>query len=780
MVLVDILPRGERVEVEYKWLLIPDPADYRLPKPSANAKPMPKSYKDKESLNTSKRQADDLPRADDPFVQGTKWAEFNTLTLTRNPYQVKIDLTKENQVWYYLGRTSTEAKAQFTEDPSKPRNNIKGYFLDTIPKPSPAPPRRSYAASYPSNFTLNAETTLFKPLPPSRPFQSAATSSRPEKPYVYKPRDNSDLYSVDPQALRSQQNFLQRSAAVAPQTSVTAPAPALQRPSPVPYAFGTDPRFLPQKTQAPTLYHSHSVPVTTVPPPAIKTPLAPPPIHHRPMPTPAVQPKLSNPFSGRSVSSKPSVFAKYPYLQKEHNRSPLEYKSPYRPGGGFMNGYQGNLQKYLQHTLFQNRSGPGNSLNPILSYPGLSGLRPISQSQSPPSTSSYSGTPTSYRSYLNTPSKEQVQPVSSQTVSTSPPAPNAWQNKETSQLHPAIRQEYSTMYHNQYQSQTRPLMQPPAMYDRQATPSAPGYQFNPSTSYPQSPSVSYSRPSQNNSSPIVSSATASQAQYQGPTSSLASPTLSRPVVSGSQYQSPRPQTSTSQTSVPPPQHPAIATSSSAQLSVSPPQSQGSIHPSSAGNRSISPPQSRTSTHPSSAGEASVSSPQSQVPISTASAGQVTSSSQQFQTSLPPSSKGQASRYPSQYQTPISPASTSQLPIYRPQYQASAAPSTSTTYPVPETQPYGLAISSAQPETPLPVSQPQYQPCQVPYAETNPLYAHQEYFERQYQSSQISPSPAQSQASQPRDFPDVPADSTSIVEKMMFNLKKAAQSRSHAV
>jgi hypothetical protein len=30
-----------------------------------------------------------------------------------------------------------------------------------------------------------------------------------------------------------------------------------------------------------------------------------------------------------------------------------------------------------------------------------------------------------------------------------------------------------------------------------------------------------------------------------------------------------------------------------------------------------------------------------------------------------------------------------------------------------------------------------------------------------------------QPSQARDFPDVPADSTSIIEKMMRNLKKAA-------
>ena len=63
---------------------------------------MPKSFKDKESLNTSKRQADDLPRADDPFVEGCTWAEFKCEKIQRNPAQVRVDLDQENQMWFYL------------------------------------------------------------------------------------------------------------------------------------------------------------------------------------------------------------------------------------------------------------------------------------------------------------------------------------------------------------------------------------------------------------------------------------------------------------------------------------------------------------------------------------------------------------------------------------------------------------------------------------------------------------------------------------------------------
>ncbi|KAG9228999.1 putative DNA damage-responsive transcriptional repressor RPH1 [Amylocarpus encephaloides] len=110
MVLLDILPRGHRVEVEYKWILLPDPADFHLVKPSANAIPMPKSRKDKQSLNTTKRMADDLPRAEDPFVEGHTWAEFNHEKIPVNPFQVKIDFRKDNQTWFYLACGSAASR----------------------------------------------------------------------------------------------------------------------------------------------------------------------------------------------------------------------------------------------------------------------------------------------------------------------------------------------------------------------------------------------------------------------------------------------------------------------------------------------------------------------------------------------------------------------------------------------------------------------------------------------------------------------------------------------
>ncbi|RYO95945.1 hypothetical protein DL765_011683 [Monosporascus sp. GIB2] len=188
--LVDIIPNGceayetisntappmltfirDRVEVEWKWLLLPDPADLHLPKASPNAIPMPTSRKAKEHINATKRQTEELPRADSPFVDGFTWAEFNSYKCT-NKDQAKVDFSKENQIWFYLGRKSTEARAQYTEDPGKPRHNPRSNFLDTIPRPFPTPqPRKPYRAT-------------FAPHIPAGP-----RPARTEKPYEYKPKN---------------------------------------------------------------------------------------------------------------------------------------------------------------------------------------------------------------------------------------------------------------------------------------------------------------------------------------------------------------------------------------------------------------------------------------------------------------------------------------------------------------------------------------------------------------------------------------------------------------
>jgi hypothetical protein len=639
MLLLDVLPRGyvlvdatgisqmltyfsDRVEVPYTWLLLPDPTDYSLTKPSANAIPMPKSRKDKESLNTSKRQADDLPRAEDPFVEGHTWAEFNREAIPINPHQVKVDISREGQTWFYLGKTSTEAKAQYTENPSVKRHNPKGNFLDTIPKTVIAVPRQSFPASYPTNAKNSTPTPIRPPTRPSMPTYPSSGSLKQDKPYEYKPRE---AYRIDPQAFHLQQTFV-RSApqpysfgtdprykapeSSSPSASIGYPhsgnnltpqvstgghqnqfrtsqsslsastqyGPTQQttqsqqgsqphRPVPAYHStqdqFGTTPQRSPSVSQsqwnsqvqrvpahagtpiqyhspAPrptTAYHASQTHQSTQPPPhaqvhhpaqpqhvqAQRTPqvqqfappaqesppapsqhvhqpqpthgqsttqaqyqkhhsqFAPPPTQHRkPQVTPTTS-KPNNPFGGRPQASRgPSVFSKYPYLQKEHNRSPLEYKSPYRPGGGFMNGYQGSIEEHLKRTMFAQRPSSGVSI-PSPSSSNYSSSRPPSNPQNAASSPIYaSAYGASYNAHIPSPASSYARSPSMQSQSTKAPLPKAaspptWEKKETAQLHPAIRQEYhASIFQQQYDpsphdspTQSRSsVLQPPQLYER--------------------------------------------------------------------------------------------------------------------------------------------------------------------------------------------------------------------------------------------------------------------------------------------------------------------------
>ncbi|CAG8982063.1 hypothetical protein HYALB_00008790 [Hymenoscyphus albidus] len=623
VILLDILPRGDRVEVEYKWLLIPDPADYHLPKPSPNALPMPKSRKDKASLNTSKRQADDIPRAEDPFVEGHTWAEFNHEKINLNPYQVKIDFTKETQIWFYLGKTSTEARAQYTEDPRIPRHNTKGNFLDTIPKPVIAAPRQSYAASYPSNAKNSTPTPI---RPPAKVLP--AKTDRLEKPYVYKPREQPrhETYGVDAQAYRAQKDFLQRSV---PQYSfgtdprwASSTQPSKQSSSPTPFkANANSTGHLPQISQVsvappqyrntqssmtPNLYSSTAQYATAA---SYNSAQATSAVQHRPdsqhgaavqySPTPKQSPvvqqqaskvhstaptqyrstppmatsKPNNPFGNRPQPQRPSnVFQKYYYLQKEHNRSPSDYKSPYRPGGGFMNGYQGDLMEYTKATLFTgNRPGVSTSQsNATPSYNMSSSYNGTSHKPSPSLNSSQSPSLDSYGASPATPysaSPSVKPPMDNSGASVIPP--KTWEKKkDSSQLHPAIRREF---LHTILNKQTNPLpqpsptqsrssvLQPPPLYERPpypstsyasqtytaphngyAAPSTPQNQVVPQPTYNKPVSLSashpqqYSRPvaeaSQNHQSPQVSYAPSFDysGKAQGVTSTAAVPVAEHP------------------------------------------------------------------------------------------------------------------------------------------------------------------------------------------------------------------------------------------------------------
>ncbi|KAK4141189.1 uncharacterized protein C8A04DRAFT_14280 [Dichotomopilus funicola] len=241
----DVCQLHDRVEVEWKWLLLPDPADFRLPKASPNAIPMPTSRKAQREIN-AKRSADEAPRKDDEFGPGFTWAEFHGGEVIKNRAQVKIDLARADQIWHYLGNTSTEAKAQYTDDPSKPWHNPKGNFLDTIPKPPPPARVASVAQARPLVPGGHlGYTAAFTGLPQA----GVSAAKKKEKPYVYKPRKPVALAPGQTPAPFTSHTFAVNSPSPSPSP---APGPAFQQ-------FQAQPMAARPPAQQPT-FHQHVFP----------------------------------------------------------------------------------------------------------------------------------------------------------------------------------------------------------------------------------------------------------------------------------------------------------------------------------------------------------------------------------------------------------------------------------------------------------------------------------------------------------------------------------------
>ena len=234
------IPYSDNIEVEYKWLLVFDPENSQLPRPSENAKPLP-AHLARKSRTTTEDPSNDCPKPDEPFCDPKGhhvWSEFHTAKIPPNPAQVQINLFKPKALWFYLGRTSTEAKAQYTGNLTVKTNDLAANFLESVKPVIPAvppPQRRSYPASYPTGVNMHAanaarinapiqQARLQLPQPPlktqERPYNGKYAIKEPI-PHEYKPRMG---LHVDPQALRNQRVF-QQTASVHPSLEYAANTP---------------------------------------------------------------------------------------------------------------------------------------------------------------------------------------------------------------------------------------------------------------------------------------------------------------------------------------------------------------------------------------------------------------------------------------------------------------------------------------------------------------------------------------------------------------------------
>ncbi|KAL2133417.1 hypothetical protein VTI74DRAFT_2418 [Chaetomium olivicolor] len=616
--LLDIIPNGERVEVEWKWLLVPDPADLRLPKASPNAIPMPTCRKAQKEIN-AKRAVDEAPRKDDEFAPGYVWAEFHAGDPIKNREQVKIDFTKENQVWHYLGKTSTEAKAQYTEDPSRPFHNPKGNFLDTIPKPPPAIRMPLLPQSRPA---LPGNYQAYRPVPGALP----GATAKQEKPYVYKPRD-----PVAPTAGANSVVFTSHMFVV----NTPSPSPAFQQPQPQ----QVSPQPPPFRT---TFQHHHVFPQQHVQPqqqqqqaplqvkqyqpsadvqhkgsaaPYSLDRFAPVGGHSvqnqsRAWPSsagaassslPQIAPMTSSALRPSSVDGQqagtggqPHVSAcqKYSFFHIHHNRDSSRYRTPYGQWGGFTNGYEGNLREFLIKA--QKALSGGSSKGAIKQVPALllQPLQPRLDGTHGSGTPSSGGHPSPYPQILPRPAAQTAhspppRPLAAApgpSYSTShqnqghyPPAtPGSFEIKQpgSAPLHPAIQPQYRTQQVQQQQQQPPPQHpNQPAHHQWQSMPQS-------STQAPSQPELAPAQTKQpftkQSHSPIPLPPYVRQMAAATPSSAKPSP-LGQPP----QQSAPRPQTQNLFTVTPALVQKTQASSglaSSTQASASPPQNGEQIPP----------------------------------------------------------------------------------------------------------------------------------------------------------------------------------------------------------
>ena len=220
--LLDIIPSGERVEVDWKWLLFFDPVNSQLPVPSEDAKPLPADMLRKSRTTAEDPAAKvDGPKVNDPFCDPRsihKWSEFESCRPFINDRQEKVDLAKADQLWYFIGEISTDAKQYYTEDPRRRVHNPKSSFLD-IEK------GKQLAQTFKA---VNGQKTFVAA--PGAINQHAINAARANNPNVHKPSKERQYngkyaikdpvpvsryrppyaFNVDHQALENQRAFQER------------------------------------------------------------------------------------------------------------------------------------------------------------------------------------------------------------------------------------------------------------------------------------------------------------------------------------------------------------------------------------------------------------------------------------------------------------------------------------------------------------------------------------------------------------------------------------------
>ncbi|PYH88953.1 jumonji family transcription factor [Aspergillus ellipticus CBS 707.79] len=177
--LVKVLPRGDVIELPYRWMLVVRRSNFSPLAPGT--RPLPAHLARKPEARKELESA--VPVAGNPFGDGRspyQWAEFETVDSTSHPKKagapppVQVDLNKGEQIWYYLGESSTECRAQYTHSPSVAVHNPRANFLDSVKSLGAVMAR--LPPSYPHHHHHLAP-------PPLHHYAAAAAAAAPHPPH---------------------------------------------------------------------------------------------------------------------------------------------------------------------------------------------------------------------------------------------------------------------------------------------------------------------------------------------------------------------------------------------------------------------------------------------------------------------------------------------------------------------------------------------------------------------------------------------------------------------
>ena len=387
-VVLDLLLEGDRLEVEYKWVLAPDLEESKQVKPSPTARVLPPELEAKFEQN--QHQGARPPREEDVFGEGLSWGEFVSEHIPKNPNQAKVDFSKMNQIWHYLGGDSTETRSSFTEDPNKKRANSSANFLETVrPKYIPSVTSAAFnstniARSNYTNNTLNLYPgQQLQPSLSTSVQASYSSNTRGLQARQYNPATTPIKTPVAPQSplhnvpgyypAQRQNPYMQNlpygaRSAVAPYTPNTQYSPTSNAYSQPPMAANTQPRrpsnapMSPPATPFEARSNSNSSQTATPLSRSTSISTAAPA-------TPKAGPQFSSQYS--PLIDYIDHLKKYPYLKDSWIRKPKIYQTAYDLSAD--NGFAVKFQN-VASTALMPRPGTGNGH--VNSKPGSSGVAP--------------------------------------------------------------------------------------------------------------------------------------------------------------------------------------------------------------------------------------------------------------------------------------------------------------------------------------------------------------------------------------------------------------------